>query len=681
MPVSKGVLKDIAVSLIFLAVYFIAGKLGLRLAFVNASATAVWPPTGIALAALIIFGFRFWPAVLLGAFLVNFTISGGIATSLGIAAGNTAEAVLGAYLVNNFAAGRHFFAKAQDIFKFAFLAGVLATAVAATVGVFTLVLGGLATALDAPSVWLTWWLGDMGGALIFAPFFILWREARFIKWKPAKIVEGAAFLATLMFFGEVIFGGVILFGSPNSPLDFLCIPLLLWAVFRFERHEVSAIVLILSGIAVEGTLHGFGPFFIGRPNESLLLLQGFLITASIGSLAVAALIGERKKLQDDLLDDARELAEEKIKADALLASIGEAIIATDSDSRIILVNKAFEDLLGWKAAEVIGKQTNEAIFMEDEKHQVIPEKGRPLALAFSAGKKIIVTCYLVTRDKIKFPATVTSTPLIVEGKIVGSIEIFRDVTLEKQIDRAKSEFVSLASHQLRTPLTIIKWHASRLLNSPDFSGALGKLDKVKKELENIYITNERMIELVNAILNVSKIDLGTLAIEPRPSSLTAIADKLLEEFQPQIALKKLKIFKFYPGKLPDINLDPSLMRIVLQNLLSNAIKYTPPEGKITLKIQIDQSQILLSIADSGCGIPAEDQSKIFSKFFRTEPARQIDPNGNGLGMYIVEAILKETGGKVWFTSKVDKGTTFYVTLPLSGMKPRPGVKGLNETSA
>jgi PAS domain S-box-containing protein len=670
----KQILKDVAVGLALLAIYVVAGKLGLKLAFVNESATAIWPPTGIAIAALLVLGYRFWPAILLGAFLVNFTTSGGVFTSLGIALGNTLESLLAVYLVNRFASGKQVFDRASNIFKFAFFAGIIATALSATIGGTTLVLGGLANSSHFSSIWLTWWLGDMGGALIVAPLLVLYSSTKFSRWSIKKIFEGLVFLVSLFFVGQTVFGDLSFFGIGKYPLDFLFIPLLLWVAFRFGRKETATAIVILSGIAAWGTLHGFGPFALASQNESLLLLQSFMGIIGITNMAVAAVISEREELEDSLIEYGEQIEENKVKAEALLASIGEGVIATDENGKIIVVNSAFEDLLGWKSREVIGRGILDVVFMEDEDKKEVTENHRPLNLAFSSGKTVAVTHYLLRKDKTRFPAAITAAPIILNGKTMGAIKIFRDITREKQIDKAKTEFVSLASHQLRTPLTIIKWHSSRLLSSWD-DNSLNK-DQQKKYIEEIQYTNQRMIELINAILNVSKIDLGNLAIEPENVQITKITDEVLKDLNMQLKEKSLTVHKKYSTYLPSLNVDPKLMSIVIQNLLTNAIKYTPVGGNIECSVDLHNNGILITVSDNGCGISKEDYGRIFTKFFRTETARNIDPAGNGLGMYIVQAIVKEAGGTVWFESEVGKGTSFHVIIPLIGMKKKQGVKGL-----
>src|SRR5438105_11903989 len=181
------------------ALYFVAGKLALKLAFLNASASAVWPSTGIALAALLLFGYRVWPAIFAGAFLVNFTTAGTVLTSLGIASGNTLEALAGCYLVNRFADGKDAFQRSQNIFKFVLFVGIISAAIGASIGSATLVLGNLAGLSHYPSIWFTWWLGDGVGALIVTPLILLWIENPRVQWTRKQIIELVILVLGLLF--------------------------------------------------------------------------------------------------------------------------------------------------------------------------------------------------------------------------------------------------------------------------------------------------------------------------------------------------------------------------------------------------------------------------------------------------------------------------------------------------
>ncbi|HKC39896.1 MAG TPA: MASE1 domain-containing protein [Gemmatimonadales bacterium] len=283
-------------------IYFAAAKLGLSLAFVNPSATAVWPPTGIALAAFLILGPRVWPAIFVAAFLANLTTAGSVVTSIGIAAGNTLEGLVGAYLVQRFAAGRQAFGRPRNAFRFAVLAAGASTMVSATFGVTSLALGGFAAWADFWHIWLTWWLGDGAGSLVIAPVLLLWTENWRVKWPREQVIEAGAVVVCLVLVGLLVFGGVFPAQTKNYPLEFLCIPLLLWPAFRFGARETATAILLLSVIAINGTLQGFGPFARETRNESLLLLQAFVAVIAVTKLIVASVVAERRRMEGHLRD-------------------------------------------------------------------------------------------------------------------------------------------------------------------------------------------------------------------------------------------------------------------------------------------------------------------------------------------------------------------------------------------
>lgn len=264
--------------------------------------------------------------------------------------------------------------------------------------------------------------------------------------------------------------------------------------------------------------------------------------------------------------------------------------------------------------------------------------------------------------------------------------VAQDVSKHKELARAKNDFVALASHQLRTPLSIIKWYVD-FLKSGD-AGALTA--EQKKYLEQVYASNERLIELVNALLDVSRIDVGTFSIEPEPTDIAQKADAALRRFLPDIERREINIERRYEI-LPIINLDPRLTRMVFENIISNSVKYVPEKGLIRIELKKTDNDVLIKISDNGCGIPREQQPQVFTKLFRADNVRRIESIGTGLGLYIVKAIIEKSGGKIWFQSpsleflSVDSqngkqasggGTTFFITIPLKGMKRRAGTKKL-----
>lgn len=258
--------------------------------------------------------------------------------------------------------------------------------------------------------------------------------------------------------------------------------------------------------------------------------------------------------------------------------------------------------------------------------------------------------------------------------VSGGVFIMRPgVKKLKQIDKAKSEFVSLASHQLRTPLSTVNWYAEMLL-----AGDAGKLnDEQKKYIEKAYKGNQRMIKLVNSLLNVSRLELGTFVIETEPTDIVKLARSVIDEQKSKSDAKKIKITPHLSKGMPSIQADPNLLRMVFQNLLSNSIKFTPENGKIEFEISSGSKDIKIRVSDTGLGIPKNQHDKIFTKFFRADNVKEQDTDSTGLGLYIVKSIVEHSGGKIWFESEENKGTTFFVTLPLKGMEKKEGSKTLS----
>lgn len=291
-------LKEVLIGVAACATYILTAKLSLRLATVHPSASPFWPPTGMAIVTLLLLGARYWPAIFVGAFLANVTTAGSVLTSFGIGAGNCLEAVAAAYLVSRFAHGKDAFESTWDILRFALYGGILSTSIAATVGVTSLALGGFAPWHEYGLIWRTWWLGDAAGALVFAPFLLLWSANPVPRWSKRQYAEAAALLACTVLISGIVFGPVLHLEVRNDPWTFLCTPFLIWVAFRFGTREASAIICIVCAIAVVGTTHGYGPFARPSPNDSLLLLQSFLSIQALMTLVFAAEVSERRRQEE-----------------------------------------------------------------------------------------------------------------------------------------------------------------------------------------------------------------------------------------------------------------------------------------------------------------------------------------------------------------------------------------------
>lgn len=390
-----------------------------------------------------------------------------------------------------------------------------------------------------------------------------------------------------------------------------------------------------------------------------------------------------RNVLEDLQVEKETLAHEKAKAEATLASIGDGVIIVDSDGKITFLNQSAQNLLGWKNEEVLGKLIFDTVSLEDEKGARVSTNARPMALALSLAIATTTTTadptyYYVRKNKTKLPAAIMVTPIMLEGKVIGAIEVFRDITKEREVDRAKTEFVSLASHQLRTPLSSVRWYSDMLLDGD--AGTIN--EKQKQYLEKIEQSNLRMIELVNTLLHVSRLELGMTQVRVGSVQLQSIITEVLQDMESFWRKKEVSVKVKIPKKLLPVMTDVKLVRIVIENLISNAIKYTAPHGTVKIVAQevpagehfntrtASRKSIGMSVSDSGIGIPKGSQGKIFDKLFRAENAQKMDSDGVGLGLYLTRLVLERLKGEAWFTSRTGEGTSFFVLLPYAGLQQK-----------
>jgi signal transduction histidine kinase len=306
--------------------YLILAKLGLSLASLHPSASPIWPPTGFALAVVLLRGLRVAPAIFLGAFIANATTAGSILTSAAIALGNTLECVIGGTLITRWSEGRNTFDTPTGVAKFALVSLGPATMTSATVGVASLALAGYADWASFANIWLTWWMGDVAGALVITPLIVLWAGSGVRTFERRDWLESGAVLAAACAVGLVAFSPLVV--QNRSWLAFLAVAPLLWAGLRRGPRDTATVALILSSFAIWGTLAGGGPFARATLNESLLLLLMFMISTAVPSLALAADVAVRKRTEESLRR-AREQLEQKVELGTL--ALGQASLALESE--------------------------------------------------------------------------------------------------------------------------------------------------------------------------------------------------------------------------------------------------------------------------------------------------------------------------------------------------------------
>jgi len=345
-------------------------------------------------------------------------------------------------------------------------------------------------------------------------------------------------------------------------------------------------------------------------------------------------ITERKRAEQEIADWAR-IPQENPRP----------IIRISDKARILYLNPSSNGLLkGWKPK--IGEKLNPILLKA-----ILPHIRSKTQVELE-----------ITLNKTIFSCLVVPVP---EREYLNLY--FLDITEQKKIEQTKMDLISMASHQLRTPPTGIKWFATMLLDED-----VGEINpKQRSYLKEILFNNQKMIDLVHSLLNVSRIELGTLFVNTKLQKFQApaVVDDILEELNSQIQEKELIILKSYERSLPALQADPALLRIVLHNLIHNAILYTEDGGKITLGVKRGKSEILMTVSDTGLGIPKAQQPKLFSKFFRADNVIGGKAQGTGLGLYIAKTLTIEMGGTLKFKSVPGKGSTFFLAIPIKSEIP------------
>lgn len=413
-------------------------------------------------------------------------------------------------------------------------------------------------------------------------------------------------------------------------------------------------------------------FIFSQPRESLSRIE-FIIFQTIAN-QIASFIQnskifqesqrEKKELEDsrvalmNILEDIEEargmVEEEKNKTLAIITNFADGLLVFDAKNRLFMFNPRAEALFGIKNQDVIKKSISELSSFPTLKS---------LTDLFEEETKGIYRKELNISERVVLE--VSTVPVIREKEKLGTMVILHDITREKMIERMKTEFVSLSAHQLRTPLSAIKWTLRMILD-----GDVGEINNEQKDmLQKTYLSNERMITLVNDLLNVTRIEEGRYLFKLVLADIGEIAQSAVNSYQDEVKRKNIKLELSWPRKeLPKLIVDVEKISLALQNLLDNAVRYTPKGGSIAVAISGGEEEIKISIKDTGVGIPAHQQERVFTKFFRAANVIKMETEGSGLGLFIAKNIIEAHGGKIWFESKEGEGTTFFFTLPVKVSK-------------
>jgi PAS domain S-box-containing protein len=662
-------------------VYFAAAEFGLSLASVHTNVSPVWPPTGVAIAALLILGRAFWPAILLGAFGANLLTHVSVATAAGIAVGNTLEALTAWYLLRRVQPAHKTFESIVGVSQFVLFAVVLSPAVSATIGNLSLCLGGAARWSNFTSLWLTWWLGDGFGALVVAPFLISWTSpAKLIN--RSRLLEGSLLLILLFIFSMAVFAGWVPGRKQDYPIEHLCLPFLVWAALRFDQRLLCSTILLLTGVAVWGTSRGYGPFIQVSPNESLLLLLLFVGATTLMALALHAATCERRRAEEEKLALRAEMELQRERVADIVAHVPgvvwEAWGQPDAvTQRINFVSNYVEEMLGYSQDDWLSRPNFWLTIVHPEDRE---RAAAEAAEKFATRKGGISRFRWISKDGREVWVDAYSVVVCDEkGEAVGMRGVTMDVTRAihaeqerselllrerearaqaEEASRLKDEFLANTSHELRTPLNaIVGW--SRLLRS-------GQLDENTSAhaFEAIERNAWSQAQIVNDLLDVSRIITGKLHLTYLPTDLLNVVNAAIDVVRPAAEAKGIKIVTNNNSAGLIVNGDANRLQQVAWNLLANAVKFTPDGGVVEISLLREDSFAKLTIADTGPGIKPEFLPHAFERFTQADSGTTKKHGGLGLGLAIVRHLAELHGGRVEAKNREgEQGAVFTVTLP------------------
>ena len=675
----------IGLCLLVAVVYFGGAKLGLSLASVHENVTPVWPPTGIAIASLLIFGARVWPGIFLGALAANLSTNIPLASVLGIATGNTLEAVVAWHLLKRTKNWKKSFDSVADVMTFVVYAAVLAPLVSATIGSLSLCFGDPGQWSNFWYLWLTWWMGDGFGALIVSPLLLSWSTSRRIERR--DIPELASLFVLLLIVVLIVFGGWFPGPVKTYPLAYLSLPCLMWAALRFDQRIVTAAILLMALLAVWGARHDYGPFVQASDNVTLLLLISFVGTTTLMTLLVAAVTRERQKAEAEKWKLGSELELHRRRVEDIVQHVPgvvwEAWGQPDAaNQRIDFVSSHVEKMLGYSADEWLSTPN----FWLSIVHPDDKERAAAEAMAiFASGKGGSSRFRWLHRDGHEVWVEAQSIVVCDEHGPLGMRGVTMDITaavraeteraelLEREsharrsaeeASRLKEEFLATVSHELRTPLNaVVGW--SRLLRTGQLDG-----DAALHAVEVIERNAAAQRQIVEDLLDVSRIVTGKLRISTQPVDLLLVIHAAIDAVRPAAEAKEIRISTHIEAPDSIVRADSERLQQVLWNLLANAVKFTPAGGTVDVYLERKETDAEIRIEDSGPGVPLQFLPRIFERFSQADGSSTRKHGGLGLGLAIVRHLVELHGGTVSAANRDGGGAVLTVRLPtMVGVTP------------
>ena len=633
--------------------YFALAKASLAFASLHASASPIWPPTGLAVALILIRGQGLLPAIGIAAFATNLATTGEVMSSLAIAVGNTLEAGVGAHLINRWADGRDAFLTPRGVLRFALILASVATPISATIGVGALTLTGSAPVEGFVRIWSTWWLGNLAGAIVVAPAVTLWLRTIDGKIPPVG-VEGLLAYGLAAVVGILVFSPILPETFTNTAWAFAAALPLVWSALRHGPRETATVAFILSTFAVWGISAGEGPFLQSSLNQSFLTLIAFVASATLPSLALSAAISAR---------DRALLRHEEVYR-LLIGSISDhAICMLDPAGRIVSWNLGAEKIQGHGEREILGESFQQFYAAEDRQAK---EPDRALGEARRIGR-YEAEGWRIRKDGSRFWASeVLSAIRDKEGKLLGYAKVTRDMTEKREaelvLERTKDELFQMQKLEAIGRLTGGVAHDFNNLLMTMASG-LRMID----EPAHAQLRVDIIQSLQNAVEQGQALT-GQLLTFARRNPLNPVVTNLAEQIDALTPLlarslrNDIVVEAFCEPNLWAVKVDPGQFDLSILNLAVNSRDAMPNGGLLRIlakNLPTGRGSVSITVSDTGGGIPAEIRSRVLEPFFTTkEPG-----SGTGLGLSQVSIFARESGGTMQIRSEINVGTSVTIILP------------------
>jgi signal transduction histidine kinase/integral membrane sensor domain MASE1/ActR/RegA family two-component response regulator len=663
--------RDLLVTLGVAALYLWAAKLGLAFSFQAQQVSAVWPPTGLALAATLWFGRPALAGVFLGAFVANLTSAEPAAVAAGIALGNTLEALAGVALLR-WAGFDGRLARLRDA---AAMLGAAAASplVAASIGIASLGLGGVQPADRLAGLWWVWWLGDALGALVIAPALLAWTGAgagslprrqwrRWRRWRPWLAAESAALLGGILAASTLFFLGRYPVARVS---EYAFFPLLFWAALRFGPAATATVTAIAYAVASAATVAGFGPFAGAGPERGLVFLQLFMAVTAATGLVLGSVAAQRRSAEQSArTNEARLLLALRsarmgvwdwtISTGEVAWSEGEALPGGPAAGSFQGSFEALRRLVHPDDLERVDRVVGAAV----EHRSPFETEFRLRAGGGSGpGERWIAVRGQALEDDAGRPLRMVGVELDVTERKRLEQELRQKAELLAESDRRKNEFLAMLAHELRNPLAPIL-HAVDLLEG----GETGP--RAERWREVIRRQTRHLTRIVDDLLDIARITRGAVKVERRRVLLSEAVAAGVENCEPLASGRRQDLSIELPRQPIWLDADPTRLAQVVSNLLHNAVKFTPEGGRIELSAALEDGWAVVRIRDSGAGMSPEVLASAFDLFAQGGAPLDRTQGGLGLGLTLVRRLVELHGGTVTAASEgPGRGSELVVRLP------------------